>query len=771
MPDREPPRNNVFIDRFSATAESRIEADKVRNTQINATDLLNNNVDFFGVTDVDKASETAFRVLGRYGRSKPYGSFKNILESCDNPTGNKKVAESDRDSMVDAVFIAMNASALGKDLVTDQLSAEDIDNLLVEEVKGVGKFIKERKITKEEESDLLAINKRIEEEGLFDKASDETRGKFYKKWEKKDGEQEGSLVRIYVEACRERMKNIGIKEEMKNVVEESRGKIGNGSEMDEAAKKISEAADKIAGIFGAGKKNKETNDDIDRMAAGEIKNYFTFEDLPKKDEDKFKYIDVVLNVIENHPNDIRRELSLTPFMGPLTRLMVDERVSLDIRDMIKTRLTLKAMGDKLRVNGGSMKEHSGLIECVNELAKDGFDLDYTVMKSFFDNGIEGLDTAWAWNVLEDANFYYEHIINETCELGSQKIQDQIKENFRTKDNFKKMVELKYTAHTPLEGKNRNYFLDRSGNEERAIIVEQYIIEKITRRLTPEGVDLTDEQKKDILYRANKSWQMANFMFRATTEDSCVNWDFIDGDQLSEAYNLGYLRALDGTSGDKGKDTGAEINKYDIPWVMVGVLRKIAGINRNDLPVYAEDIVKKGLTVNYNEEGTRKEKGLSGKSQNLAYVNSILGSKLWPAKLAICSKERPDPSHEKFLKIETLQDANDWFNKVDSDVFSDEIDDNGWIPNKEFVKVSWLMGEIDKALSMDGPKWTAADFDYLHDLATRRKIMGEDGTGKGRSFITEEQWQYLSEVIDLKLYKRKITTRNFVNGLLGGKRRR
>lgn len=214
--------SNAFAERFAKSAEARIEADKLKNTHNNAVDLVSNNVDFFGSNDEEKKSEIALRVLGRFNRG--YTDFNSMLEATNNPSKNQRIAHGDIDSLAESVRIAMDMSVLGEDLITDSLSAEEIDDNLPKELKGIGKRIKEKRLTDGAEDELLQINKTIEDDSLLTTQDKVYRGVICKKWnEQANNLPENSYIRKYVKVATSVFETLGV-EELKEEVETSHNK-------------------------------------------------------------------------------------------------------------------------------------------------------------------------------------------------------------------------------------------------------------------------------------------------------------------------------------------------------------------------------------------------------------------------------------------------------------------------------------------------------------------------------------------------------------------
>lgn len=204
---------NSFTERFAKSAEVRIEADKIKNTHDNAVDLVKNNVDFFGGFDEEKKSEVAVRVLSRFGRG--YKSVQGIINDTNNSSKNQRIAHGDFDSLAESVQIAMDMSVLGEDLVTDSMTAEQIDENLPIEMSGIGKRIKEKRLLDSVKITLVEKNNVIENGNLFTTQDKVARSEIYEKW----GEEvkklpENNYVRKYVEVGRSVLKEMGVEAEL-----------------------------------------------------------------------------------------------------------------------------------------------------------------------------------------------------------------------------------------------------------------------------------------------------------------------------------------------------------------------------------------------------------------------------------------------------------------------------------------------------------------------------------------------------------------------------
>ncbi len=148
-----------FAERISRSIDEKIEVGKYHNVCENGANLLENSNVFFGGDTEEKRLELMDRVFARY--SKGDKSFQDIVDRSNNPNINKSVAVADKESFVNSVFIAINASVAGDDLVTDSMSAEDIDSYLPESCKGVGLEIKKISICKSDEEEIVKVNRLV----------------------------------------------------------------------------------------------------------------------------------------------------------------------------------------------------------------------------------------------------------------------------------------------------------------------------------------------------------------------------------------------------------------------------------------------------------------------------------------------------------------------------------------------------------------------------------------------------------------------------------
>lgn len=491
------------------------------------------------------------------------------------------------------------------------------------------------------------------------------------------------------------------------------------------------------------KKNESEKKPFKTRAGAELK--YASGDFPEKNDREgwLKYIEERLDVIENFKTNSIKDLALSDFTYPLLTMLAkrDGSVPEDILNIINTRLTLKEIGNRMAANSGSMDEHNGLVRCIVDLESNGFDMSPQVMEYFFKNKMDGLKTAEAWNLMEASNFRYVEMCDEALKNGSESIQNKIVEMGGVGE-FLNFTKLKYAKDTWLKGQVRNYFLDTSGEEPRAAVLREYLIEKLINQAKAKGEKLSD-------YQARKSMQLAEFMYSATLETSVVDWDFVSGDEYSEAVNIGYLRILDGETGSKGKLTGPKSSLRHIESLTPGWLRSFSGIERPNKEITAEEIIKYGL----EGKGRDRKSGLSGKELYSAHFISIISKKVWPARRLVLSGETP--LTKDILKTQYFQGVNDYFNKVDTQV-----------GHKGVTKTAWLAGLIELTFTGRDSGWTSTDYLELKNIVTKDIISGE-GDDKPRSFVTKEQWEWIEKTLDLKKMIRMKRTSDIITAVIGG----
>lgn len=227
---------NPFAEKFAKSVEARIEADKIKNTHNNAVYLFKNRDNFFGADNEEKKSEIAVKIFSSFNRTPQYTDFNSMVEASKDAGKNPRIAFGDIDSLAESVQIVMDMSVLGTNLITDEMTAEQIDDNLIEEMKGIGKRIKEKRLMDNVKDNLIEINSKIEQGNLFNTQDKVVRSDVYQKWgEKVKTLPESSYVKKYVEVARSVFEDLGLE-----VVDDSQKKL------DMVVEKISAVADVLS---------------------------------------------------------------------------------------------------------------------------------------------------------------------------------------------------------------------------------------------------------------------------------------------------------------------------------------------------------------------------------------------------------------------------------------------------------------------------------------------------------------------------------------------
>lgn len=198
-------KENPFSGAFASKIEAKIAADRKVSTYESAV-FLTNNQDFFGYgEDEEKRSEIAGKVLGRL--DPKYRSVEDII-AVTRPESNKntKRGEADLASVAESVFMAINMSVQGENLITEAMTAEQIDQELPEQFKGIGAEVKKIKITEDEKNRIIDLNKKVGEEDLFFSQDKKGRGKMADELK----EDESTLVGRYEKVLGKVLEDLGV---------------------------------------------------------------------------------------------------------------------------------------------------------------------------------------------------------------------------------------------------------------------------------------------------------------------------------------------------------------------------------------------------------------------------------------------------------------------------------------------------------------------------------------------------------------------------------
>ncbi len=273
----------------------------------------------------------------------------------------------------------------------------------------------------------------------------------------------------------------------------------------------------------------------------------------------------------------------------------------------------------------------------------------------------------------------------------------------------------------------NYYTDSNGERKRA--VEDYII----------GVLGGDDNAK-------KSFQLAEKLTVASLETSVFNRTSTTGnDQLAEVIGLkGWRAGREKT----GRARGPQIHEGAIEGFGTSWLR---------LQTKGADVEKPVFSKNINAGMIREG--------SWAYYCTVTVTRYHMLReLLLDTAPKPSSIDKKML-----QQAVVYFNTADNP-------ETGKKCGPKKLRVLWLLGVVDSALSNIDLEWTAEDFAKLERAATKEVLSPDAGT-----FVTSEQWNYLKRITGytgrIARIAIKRAGKSFVEGVFssgassGGKRRK
>ncbi len=362
--------------------------------------------------------------------------------------------------------------------------------------------------------------------------------------------------------------------------------------------------------------------------------------------------------LTGQPTDVLDTIMYRLENGLIDNAEGEEKKEYDLlRKEIKARLTIFDIGKLASDVSFRISDRGGMSDIIDQAAKMNRIMDREVLTYCFsessmkdDKGKEvGFDIPAAWDLIQKANFDYRSILKEAYNSGFAKDYKGDEKQFLN------------VGKTCVEGRGVGLFLDKDRDPSRALIVENYIISKLGKN-------------------GKKAYQLANELVNATGERPAFNFDFVKGDNFSEAI---YFRDYRNDDASKGKKVGPYASR-GIQSLAHGWLRYFS--RSTDLsdqmgPIDSEEVVK-----NLHE--------MKGKKDSIMYFCKILPSYVGSVKSALMDSD-PDP--KKILNISHLQELTGSFDKVD--VPMDMIPTSkGW----ETVKIK------DKKFTYNGTEYTTYD---------------------------------------------------------------
>lgn len=456
------------------------------------------------------------------------------------------------------------------------------------------------------------------------------------------------------------------------------------------------------------------------------------------------YIEERLDFVENYQAGSINELSLAEIATPLFFLRDSQDPEIDsrIKDIVRARLTWREASITMAANSGVLGEGGKeLIRSLDSLGSKQYNLGPDLFKMFFYNQKDRLEDGSigitmselgfrayeAWDLLEQTNFDYWYMLSEAKKRGSPGLKTRITEweNKRRdklikqgKTDFNKIPYafdaaklLDRADGTSLEGQTFNLRNDTIINDERAMIMRDFLIEELKRKYKIDD------------YHARKSLQLAEEQQFLTMEAYLLDWDFLGGNEYGGLVNRDFWTKVDGSSGPKGKLTGAWIAGR-IPTLTPGLMRSICydaknrKIASNAEPIYSDKIAEH-----------LKNGDMSGKKVFDPYFRVLTCGKIVKAADLLKDSGVPDP--KEVLNEAYFKKALDYFNKVDFELGSRGV-----------VKTYWVASLMERMLGNAESPWNSNQLEIFKDLVLNRVYVGEDTPGVGYPFLTKEQWDWI-----------------------------
>lgn len=319
------------------------------------------------------------------------------------------------------------------------------------------------------------------------------------------------------------------------------------------------------------------------------------------------------------------------------------------------------------------------------------DLDREKINFFLNGSANGLHVARAWDLLQDANYFYldrrqgngggvlqEGLVSKVYRKYRSEIRDR--EGFLRRD-----LEVRLDDDPSLGNVETNYYSDP--NYERREYVRRYLVEEMGG--TPE---------------ARKALQLAERLVVATAESSVFNRSSMTGnDQLSEMIGLrGYRKGRERPGRNRGPQIHLdEISGFGNSWLRSQSAER--GKGRVSQPFYARDI-------DFSKIG----------EGNYLYYYSVLVSAKWHPLRELLLDREPDP--KKIANLNFLQRAVDYFNKADP---GGRLELRKW----------WVAGVLDLAATQANLSWTLRDMAQFKKMVAETRLSSDAG-----SFLSSKVWQ-------------------------------
>lgn len=473
-------------------------------------------------------------------------------------------------------------------------------------------------------------------------------------------------------------------------------------------------------------------------------------DLSNLTEDEQRaFVRKILDTIENLSRDCF-DWSISASVKKLETSLASMKES--VREEVRARLALHDSSELIKQAGGWIQRPEGnpghtIASAAAEALRRGHSLERDTIRIFMETDpakkLSGLDTARAWDLLQDANFRYEAILEEiNMEMLKSEMEARGVSNSDILRTFSLLQKVKFDEKMLRENKDADkrdiltpsekaelagrltdysikfhstnglvprddekengkvpasFFSDSSGERRNAVR------QRIIRMLNAEGVDGT------------KSLQLAEKLSIATLETSVFNRTSMTGnDQLAETIGLkGYRKGRS----DTGRNRGPLIHEGAIAGFGKSWLRNERKTKDNvEEPLLASEINIEGI----------KEGGWS------YYCTVVVGRYHSLRELLLDRKPKAGS-----IDLNALQSAVVYFNTADKPKDEEKC-------GEAMLRVWWLAGVVDMALTNIDLEWGVDEFEKLRMAASVLPLSSDAGT-----FITRAQWDWIMKATNYR----------------------
>jgi len=432
-------------------------------------------------------------------------------------------------------------------------------------------------------------------------------------------------------------------------------------------------------------------------------------ELPGDEEGQRRYVRTLLDGIENSNRECY-DWTISTVVKNLEATL--DRMHPAVAEEVKARLAVHDSSELMKQAGGWIERKAdagsgySIGSAATEAARRGHELTRQVIDVLLRRGLPGLKISEAWDLLQNANFYYRGFVeevNKQRKVRGEKPFNMEKEGFELRDDEIEMGKVP-----------TSFFTD--SNSARKEAVSQLIEEKLG------GGDV-----------GRKSLQIAEKLTIASLETSVFNRTAMTGnDELAEIIGLkGWRKGR----AEPGRARGPEIHEDKIPGFGTSWLRRFSKTKKSiDEPFYSKDIdIDKITEGNY-----------------LYYCTAVVGRYHALRKLLLDRRPQPFTIDKTFL-----QEAVAYFNNADPPPSGCKCGDLK-------LRVWWLAGVVDMALADINLKWNARAFSELRKAAIQEGLSETAGT-----FITPKQWEWIEKTTKFKERLRDLSARKAI-GVVGEK---